>query len=330
MRVLQVAAAHDSGMILNRIGADGQVYGGVVMGIGQALTEGTQLDDDGRQRNAAPARLQARHRRGRAADRHRWVETDTPNAGPKGVKGVGEPPCVPTAGAVANAIAKVIGRPRARAADDARARLGGDARERERVRHARRTRRRGASTRSPRGARPVAGGTDLVVGARSGQGARCPRASSRSTASTSCAGSTCSTTAACGSARSRRHAEIAANPVVRERLHRARRRLRDRRLARDPRAGHDRRQPHERVAGDGDRRAARLPRRDGDAPLAGGDPREVPVDELFDRPGQTTRRAGELLAAVDVPAPPAGTGSATCGSSTAARWRSRSSAPPPS
>jgi CO/xanthine dehydrogenase Mo-binding subunit len=44
VRVLQVAAAHDSGTILNRAGADGQVHGGVVMGIGQALFEGTQLD----------------------------------------------------------------------------------------------------------------------------------------------------------------------------------------------------------------------------------------------------------------------------------------------
>ena len=34
----------------------------------------------------------------------------TPNAGPQGSKGVGEPPCVPTAGAIANAIATVIGR----------------------------------------------------------------------------------------------------------------------------------------------------------------------------------------------------------------------------
>ena len=38
-----------------------------------------------------------------------WIETDTPNAGPKGSKGVGEPPCVPTAGAIGNAIAKVLG-----------------------------------------------------------------------------------------------------------------------------------------------------------------------------------------------------------------------------
>ena len=51
VRVLKVAAAHDSGVILNRMGADGQVTGGVVMGVGLALSEGTQLDDDGRQLN---------------------------------------------------------------------------------------------------------------------------------------------------------------------------------------------------------------------------------------------------------------------------------------
>ena len=51
VRVLQVAAVHDSGVIVNRIGASGQVYGGVVMGIGQALLEVSQLDADGRQRN---------------------------------------------------------------------------------------------------------------------------------------------------------------------------------------------------------------------------------------------------------------------------------------
>ncbi len=109
VRVLEVAAAHDCGTILNRIGADGQVYGGVVMGIGQALSEGTQIDADGRQRNAHLTD----YKLVTASDAPRidvaWIETNTPNAGPKGSKGVGEPPCVPTAGAVANAIAKVIG-----------------------------------------------------------------------------------------------------------------------------------------------------------------------------------------------------------------------------
>jgi CO/xanthine dehydrogenase Mo-binding subunit len=109
VRVLRVAAAHDCGRILNRTGADGQVYGGVVMGIGQALSEGTQLDDLARQRN--PDLLD--YKLVTASDAPRidiaWVETDTRNAGPKGSKGVGEPPCVPTAGAIANAIAKVVG-----------------------------------------------------------------------------------------------------------------------------------------------------------------------------------------------------------------------------
>jgi CO/xanthine dehydrogenase Mo-binding subunit len=108
-RVLRVAAAHDSGTILNPIGANGQVYGGVVMGIGQALTEGTQFDEDGRQRN--PHLLD--YKLVTSADAPRidiaWVETPTENAGPKGSKGIGEPPCVATPAAIANAITKVIG-----------------------------------------------------------------------------------------------------------------------------------------------------------------------------------------------------------------------------
>jgi CO/xanthine dehydrogenase Mo-binding subunit len=110
VRVVRFAAAHDSGRILNRIGADGQVYGGVMMGIGQALTEATWFDDEGRQRN--PGLLD--YKLQTAADAPpiaiRWIEIDTPGAGPKGSKGVGEPPSVPTSGAIANAIAAVIGR----------------------------------------------------------------------------------------------------------------------------------------------------------------------------------------------------------------------------
>ena len=110
VRVLKLAAAHDSGMIVNRLGADGQVFGGLVMGIGLALSEGTMLDDEGRQRNPhlldyklvtcsdAPEML---------VD---WIQIPAKGAGPRGSKGVGEPPQVPTAGAIANAIAKVLGR----------------------------------------------------------------------------------------------------------------------------------------------------------------------------------------------------------------------------
>jgi CO/xanthine dehydrogenase Mo-binding subunit len=108
-RVLRVAAVHDSGRILNPIGASGQVCGGVVMGIGQALTEAMQLDEAGRQRN--PHLLD--YKLPTAADAPRidiaWVETPALDGGPNGSKGMGEPPCVPTPGAIANAVAHATG-----------------------------------------------------------------------------------------------------------------------------------------------------------------------------------------------------------------------------
>lgn len=110
VRVLQFAAAHDSGVIINKIGADGQVYGGVLMGIGQALSEATWFDDDGRQRNPGLLDYKLQTVSDAPAIDIRWIEVDTPNAGPKGSKGVGEPPSVPTPGAIGNAIAKLIGR----------------------------------------------------------------------------------------------------------------------------------------------------------------------------------------------------------------------------
>ena len=111
VRVLHVAAVHDSGVIINPTGANGQVYGGVVMGIGQALSEVTQLDPDGSQRN--PHLLD--YKLVTASDAPHidvaWIETPAQNGGPNGSKGVGEPPTVPTPGAIANAIAFVIGAP---------------------------------------------------------------------------------------------------------------------------------------------------------------------------------------------------------------------------
>lgn len=111
-RVLHVSAAHDSGTILNPLGALGQIEGGVLMGIGQALTEGTRYDVDGTQLN--PALLE--YKLQTAADAPQvsvvFVEPDQAESamvGPRGAKGLAEAPNVATAGAVANAIAKITG-----------------------------------------------------------------------------------------------------------------------------------------------------------------------------------------------------------------------------
>jgi CO/xanthine dehydrogenase Mo-binding subunit len=109
VRVLKIAAAHDSGVILNRPGADGQVYGGVVMGVGLALSEGTQLDEQGRQRNPALLDYKLVTCSDAPEIQVDWIQIPAKGAGPRGSKGVGEPPQVPTAGAIANAITKVLG-----------------------------------------------------------------------------------------------------------------------------------------------------------------------------------------------------------------------------
>ena len=108
-RVLEVHAAHDSGTIINPMAAHGQVEGGILMGIGQALTEGTQYDDAGRQRNAGLLEYKLQTIADAPEISTEFVEIYTPNAGPKGAKGLAEAPNVATCGAINNAIANATG-----------------------------------------------------------------------------------------------------------------------------------------------------------------------------------------------------------------------------
>lgn len=110
-RILHVAAVHDSGTIINPLAAEGQVQGAVIMGIGQALTEGTRYDETGHQRTAALLEYKLQT----CADAPRmdvhFVQINTPGAGPRGAKGLAEAPNVATAAAIANALAQLAGAP---------------------------------------------------------------------------------------------------------------------------------------------------------------------------------------------------------------------------
>ena len=112
VRVLEVGAAHDSGTIINETGALGQIQGGVMMGIGQALTEGTVYDDAGppTQRRAAWS-TSCRPAPMRPLIHTHFVQIATPDAGPRGAKGLAEAPNVATAAAISNALAKLVGKP---------------------------------------------------------------------------------------------------------------------------------------------------------------------------------------------------------------------------
>jgi CO/xanthine dehydrogenase Mo-binding subunit len=109
VRVLEVTAAHESGVVINPVGAAGQVTGGVVMGIGQALSEVVQLTDDGRQRNPYLLDYKLQTTADAPPIHVAFVDAPSPTGGPKGLKGIAEPPCVPTPGAIANAIAAATG-----------------------------------------------------------------------------------------------------------------------------------------------------------------------------------------------------------------------------
>jgi CO/xanthine dehydrogenase Mo-binding subunit len=108
--ILRVAAAHDCGRIVNPLMVDSQVVGGVTQGIGFALTE-ERLVDMGRgvvvnanlENYLVPTVLDV--------PQIVNVRVDLPDlvANPTGAKGIGEPPLVPTAPAIANAVFDAIG-----------------------------------------------------------------------------------------------------------------------------------------------------------------------------------------------------------------------------
>jgi CO/xanthine dehydrogenase Mo-binding subunit len=106
--VLRYTAFQDVGCALNPIAVEGQMAGSVVQGIGWALMEGFDYGPDGRLRNASL--LDYRMPTALDVPPIECVIIETPVPGvPYGVRGVGEVPIVPPAGAIANAIARATG-----------------------------------------------------------------------------------------------------------------------------------------------------------------------------------------------------------------------------
>lgn len=108
VRVVRYAAFHDAGTVIDPELARACVEGGVMMGLGTALTEETAWSPDGRllNGNLADYRIPA------LADLPPiQVEflTGAPGAGPFGAKGLGEPPIIPVPAAIANAVEDATG-----------------------------------------------------------------------------------------------------------------------------------------------------------------------------------------------------------------------------
>jgi xanthine dehydrogenase molybdenum-binding subunit len=108
VKVLKVVSVHDSGRIINPMAAEGQVHGGVHMGIGYALYEELVLEQ-GRVVNASFADYHVPTAQETPVVKAVFVENPDP-AGPFGAKGIGETACIPTAAAIANAVYDATGR----------------------------------------------------------------------------------------------------------------------------------------------------------------------------------------------------------------------------
>jgi CO/xanthine dehydrogenase Mo-binding subunit len=108
VEVLRIVASHDCGTPINPMLVEGQVEGGISMGVGFALQEEILFNDKGVQINPnltnyiMPTSLDMPE-----------VEVDIVDnydpSGPFGAKGVGEPTLVPTAACILNAIYDAVG-----------------------------------------------------------------------------------------------------------------------------------------------------------------------------------------------------------------------------
>ncbi|CAN5833090.1 xanthine dehydrogenase family protein molybdopterin-binding subunit [soil metagenome] len=108
--VLRIVAAHDCGRIINPTMVDSQVFGGITQGVGFALIEERVIDE--KRGLVLNANLEE-YKIPTVADIPQMtnVPVNLPDlaANPIGVKGVGEPPLIPTAPAIANAVFDAVG-----------------------------------------------------------------------------------------------------------------------------------------------------------------------------------------------------------------------------
>jgi xanthine dehydrogenase YagR molybdenum-binding subunit len=110
-RVTRIAGAYSAGRIINPKAARSQVIGGIVGGIGMALTEETRVDHRvGRYTNSSIADYLIPVHGDVPAMDVVFVKEIDPHVNPLGIKGIGELPIVGVAAAIANAVYHATGR----------------------------------------------------------------------------------------------------------------------------------------------------------------------------------------------------------------------------
>jgi CO/xanthine dehydrogenase Mo-binding subunit len=110
IRVEKIVAIHDVGRVINQLGAESQVEGGIIQGIGHTLSEERIVDPA---TGSILTRTLDAYKLPTIADVPEIVtdliDIPDPHLTNLGSKGLGEPPIIPTAAAIANAIRDATG-----------------------------------------------------------------------------------------------------------------------------------------------------------------------------------------------------------------------------
>jgi xanthine dehydrogenase YagR molybdenum-binding subunit len=110
IRVLRIVAVHDAGRIINPTLAESQVEGGIIQGLGYGLFEERVLDPaTGRMLNANMHDYKIPTIGDVPRIDVELLDVADPTANHTGARGLAEPPIIPTAPAIANAVANAIG-----------------------------------------------------------------------------------------------------------------------------------------------------------------------------------------------------------------------------
>ena len=108
VKVLNIVNVHDSGILINPKMAEAQVHGGMSMGLGYGLCENLLYDQDGKPLNDNLLDYKLPTALDTPPLQVQFVELEDPT-GPYGNKALGEPPAIPVAPAIRNAVLHATG-----------------------------------------------------------------------------------------------------------------------------------------------------------------------------------------------------------------------------
>ncbi|MDM8212935.1 xanthine dehydrogenase molybdenum-binding subunit XdhA [Enterococcus hirae] len=108
VKVLDAVDVHDCGRVINPGTASGQVHGGMAMSIAYALSEELLFNQKGKMLNDNLLDYKIPTSMDLPDLKAEFVETEDPT-GPFGNKSLGEPPCIPAAAAIRNAVLQATG-----------------------------------------------------------------------------------------------------------------------------------------------------------------------------------------------------------------------------